>query len=165
MRTNAQRYSGDQERPMSQSSTEQSTQELRRYLETLRATIQSDINSLPTRRVPLTETLANARYVDFLHRQRTSIGAAGMPGLTPDPRLGIPSHRSMGERSEGTCVAQKSSLLERVLALSLDRDSNLNGATGEEECSDQVEESSQFDGDDGIGTEEQGVSQSDEEHQ
>jgi hypothetical protein len=163
MRTNPQRYSGDQERPMSQASTEQSTQGLRRYLETLRAAIQSDINSLPTRRVPL--TLANARYVDFLHRQRTSIGAAGVPGLTPDPRLGIPSHRSMGERSEETWVAQNSSLLDRVLALSLDRDSNLNGATGEEECSDQVEDSSQFDGDDDMGTEEQGASQSDEELQ
>jgi hypothetical protein len=151
MRTN-------QERPTSRGSTEPSTQALLRYqyLETLQARIQSDIVSLPTRRVPVNETLANACYVDFLHRQRASIGAADTPNSTPDPRLGHSSYHPMRERFDGTRVAANSSVLDCVLALALDHNSNLNG-TCEEECSDQAEESCR------LGLNEQSASQSEQE--
>jgi hypothetical protein len=149
----------DRDLPARQGSAEPSAQELLRYLETLQAHIQADINSLPNRRVPTSETLANACYVDFLHRQRANNGAAEAPLLTPDPRLGLPSHRPMREGLGGTSGAQNSSFLDRVLTLSLERDNMLTGAD-EEECSDQAEASSQFGTDDDSRMDEQIISQS-----
>lgn len=141
MTTPPQSFSEDQDLPTSQASTAPSTQQLVRYFETLQAHIESDINSLPTRRVPVNETLANACYVDFLHSQRASVGAADTPNSTPDPRLGLSTHHPTRERFDGPRVPLNSSFWERVLALAQDRDSNLNG-TCEEERSDQRKESS-----------------------